>query len=207
MYLNVNNVTKKEGSETLLNDVSFGLFKGEALSIMGQNPKSIRAIMRILAGKDEATYGSVTIDGKHPKDFKRLVYLPSDYRLLPHRTLEENMLLPLQLKGFKRQDAKKIAIEQLRLFQIERFKDYYPCQLSQSIMRVATIAEIGLFDADIILLEHPFAEVSNEHRMTLYRYLNSKRLEGVTLILATTELEEAEYLTEKTVFVDKVFSA
>ena len=203
MFLEVKKLTKYQNGRLLFKEISFGAEKGEAVSIVSKNPLALLTLMQILSGKQSYDGGSVRIGGNEVRSFKRSVFLPRNCKLLPNRTVSENLLIPLQLKGFKRNDALKIVSEHLKIFDIERFSNYYPCQLSNSILKIVAIAEMGLFDADIILLDEPFYGIDNESRNKLYRYINSKRLEGITIILATENDDEAEYLTEKTVFIDE----
>ena len=201
LYVEVNNISKSFGERCVLKELSFSVCEGESVSVMGENGSGKSTLIRMLAGQLEPDGGSITIGGRKASEFKRSVYLPQNYRLVPHRTLIGNMLIPLQLRGFTKFEAAAIALEQLKLFGIEQFKEYYPCQLSGGILRRAAIAETGLFDADIMLLDEPMTGVDTAHRGQIYRYLNSKRLDGVTLFLVTHSLTEAEYLTERTIFL------
>ncbi len=198
MFIEVNNVYFDFDGKTVLNNISFSANRGESIAIVGPNGSGKSTFLKIISGQLVPTKGIVTVGGMSPYLYRNAVMLPQNYRLAEHKTLIENLKLPLKLRGFSSNDASEIAFEQLKSFDLSKFADYYPCQLSQGVIRRGAIAEIGLFKADLLLLDEPFCGIDSESIDCIYQYITSKRLDGTTIILVTHSIDEAEFLTDRT---------
>lgn len=201
MYIEAENIGKSFGERRLFQNFSAAVRRGEAVSIMGKSGSGKSTLLKILAGKLEPDRGTVLIDGVTASEFKRSVYLPQGLLPPPHMTLAEYLQIPLKARGYTAFETSAIAFEQLKLFGIENFGKYYPCRLSAGVLRLAAVAAAGLYGADVMFLDQPTDGADAACRGQIYRYLNSKRLEGVTLVIAAAGLAEAEQLTERTLFI------
>ena len=197
MFIEAKNICFGFGATQIFDNLNFYARKGDSVAIIGQNGCGKSTLLKLLAGRFIPLAGCVTVGGVTAERYRKAVLLPQNYRLACHKTLIENLILPLKLKGYSQKDSIKIANEQLSVFGLKNFADYYPSQLSDGILHRAAIAEVGLFDADLLLLDEPFAGVDKQHLLGLFNYLNAKRLEGVTLIIVTHSDYEAEVLTER----------
>lgn len=197
MFIEVNNISFSFNDKKILNNLSFYANRGESVSIIGKNGVGKSTFLKILAGQLVPSAGTLTIGGVSPCLYTFAVMLPQNYRLIEHKTLVENLKLPLKLRGFSNNDATEIAIEQLKCFDLYKFADYYPYQLSEGVLRRGAIAEVGLFKSDLLLLDEPFCNIDCDSADYIYQYLTSRRLDGTTIILVTHNETEAETLTER----------
>lgn len=197
MFIEAKNICFGFSKALVFENLNFYARKGDSVAIVGANGCGKSTFLKLIAGRFIPSSGSLSVNGIKAEKYRKAVLLPQNYRLACNKTLTENLMIPLTLKGYSRKDAVKLANEQLTTFGLYRFSDYYPCQLSDGILHRAAIAEIGLFDADLLLLDEPFAGVDKEHLNGLFQYINAKRLEGVTLIIVTHSDYEAEVLTER----------
>ncbi len=197
MFIEAKNICFKFGENTVFDNLNFYARRGDSVAVTGTNGCGKSTFLKLLAGRFIPTSGLITVGGVNAEEYRKAVLLPQNYRLACNKTLTENLMIPLTLKGYSKKDAVQLANEQLKAFSLIRFADYYPCQLSDGILHRAALAEVGLFDADLLLLDEPFSGVDREHLNCLFQYLNAKRLQGVTLIIVTHSDYEAEVLTER----------
>ncbi len=139
---NLSKVYKGSGYEvTALDKVSFELKNGELLAIMGTSGSGKSTLLNILGALDEPSSGKVILDGKETNDFfkepKATIYrrdnigfIFQSFNLLKDLTVEENIALPLVLKGTNKKDADKKVKEMLQLVSLTKWKRHRPIQLS-----------------------------------------------------------------------------
>lgn len=201
MFIEAKNVSKFYNGQRVVDLKSFCVKKGESVSIMGDKGSGKTTLAKLIAGVVCCDYGQILIDNVFAESYTKSVYLAQKSSLLEHHTLLENMLIPLFLRGFSRFEAQAIAKEQLKVFGLLPFADFYPCQANKSVLRLVSLAQTGLFDANLYVFDEPFLDIDATQKSVVYRYINSKRLEGNTVLICTNSFEEAEYLTERTVFL------
>lgn len=201
MFIKMDKVCLSLGARKILERFDLSIKMGESVLLTGDCNLRKRAVLRLIAGRIEPESGLVSVDRRPAALGRGTVYLPAKPSLIPHRTLLGNLCLPLQLRGFDTAHAELIAREYLKLFELQRFEDYYPSQLSTDIICRAAVAEAGVFPAKVLLLECPTANIAPENRRQVRRYLNSLRLDGKTLVLMTDDPNESDELVDRAVTV------
>lgn len=201
MFIEAKNVCKFYNGARVVDLKHFCVKKGESVSIMGAKNSGKTTLAKLIAGAICCDNGEILIDKISAESYTKSVYLPQKSRMIEHHTLLENMLIPLFLRGFSRFEAEAIAKEQLKAFGLLSFAEFFPCQANKSVLRLVSIAQTGLFNADLFIFDEPFSDVDSTQKSVVYRYINSKRLEGNTVLICTNSFEEAEYLTERTMFL------
>ena len=109
IFINVQKVYKVLGGQRVLSNFSFFARKGDSVSVCGPNGAGKSTLLNLIAGKYTADSGSVTVDGVPAEVYCKAVLLPQNYRLAQHKTLLENLLIPLKIRGFSRKDAAALA--------------------------------------------------------------------------------------------------
>lgn len=196
------NLTKdfytKEGEMQVLSNISFTLFQGEILSLLGPSGSGKSTILNILTKLLEPTSGSVTINGT-------VGYMFQKDHLLEWRSIMDNITLGLEIMH-KKNDKKSIErIERLlKTYGLWDFRNMYPKELSGGMrQRVALIRTLSV-DPDILLLDEPFSALDYQTRLMVnddvYKIIKN---ENKSVILVTHDISEAIAMGDKVAVLSK----
>ncbi len=192
-----------DGPVHALKDVNLTIGKGDFVSFIGPSGCGKTTFLRVIAGLEEATGGSVTVNGKSPDEARRsraYGYVFQAAGLYPWRTIAGNVKLPLEIMGFDRAEQARRVQKVLDLVDLAGFEKKFPWQLSGGMQQRASIARALAFDADILLMDEPFGaldEIVRDH-------LNEQLLElwartEKTIGFVTHSIPEAVYLSTRIV--------
>ena len=207
--LEVNNITKLFNKKTILDDISFPVYKGELLSIIGPSGCGKTTLLRILIGLESMDSGSIILEGNdiskvHPSKRKMGIVF-QNYSLFENMTVLENVAYPLrnQTKISKEESHLK-ANELLEMVGLLDQKDKYPAQLSGGQrQRVAIIRTLAL-SPDIILFDEPMSALDANIRLTLQKEIKSlQKKTHTTMIYITHDVEEAYLLSDKIMILNE----
>ncbi|MCC5875508.1 MAG: ABC transporter ATP-binding protein [Candidatus Sumerlaeia bacterium] len=175
---------------------------GDFLSIVGPSGCGKSTFLRLVAGLLKPTSGTVTgggVDGfAARKRERRIAFVFQQPTLLPWRTVERNVCLPLELRGgWNRQTRGKVA-EVLELVGLSEFARAYPHELSGGMQMRASLARALVTDPDLLLLDEPFAALDDITRQRLNSELLSlwERVR-FTALFVTHNVGEAVYLSHR----------
>ena len=202
----VSNLTKDfPGGVRALEDVSFDLPKGELTSIIGPSGCGKTTTLKIIAGLIEATAGEVTVkDGpvRGPGPDRAFVF--QDFALMPWATVLRNTAFGLELRGVGRKEREAIAREYIAKINLTGFEDAYPHQLSGGMRQRVGLARALAVDADILLMDEPFASVDEQIRRKFQEdLLELLRDEEKTVVFVTHSIEEAVYVSDQVVILTR----
>ena len=140
-----------------LRGVDLSIERGQFVSIVGPSGCGKSTFLRLVAGLDEPTAGTLTVDGRTPKDARReqldLAFIFQDATLLPWRSVARNVGLPLELREQTDADRVRQVIDMVGLAD---FADAYPAQLSGGMRMRASIARALATNPELLLLDEPF---------------------------------------------------
>lgn len=207
MIILVKNLTKtfKNGPvEThVLKGIDLTVREGEFLAIMGKSGAGKSTLMYQISLLDEPTTGSIVVDGvdvlglsnKQKTKFRldKLGYVFQDYALMPELTASENIMVPIIMKGFSTDDAKKKASAALAEVGLAGKENNRPSQLSGGEQQRVSIARAIAEAPKILFADEPTANLdtaSGEHIIEVLRDLNKK---GQTIVMVTHEKEYTLY--------------
>lgn len=183
------NLTKdfytKEGEMQVLSNISFTLFQGEILSLLGPSGSGKSTILNILTKLLEPTSGSVTINGT-------VGYMFQKDHLLEWRSIMDNITLGLEIMHKKNDKKSMERIERLlKTYGLWDFRNMYPKELSGGMrQRVALIRTLSV-DPDILLLDEPFSALDYQTRLMVnddvYKIIKN---ENKSVILVTHDISE-----------------
>lgn len=186
------NIGKDFGNLEVLKDINLEVKKGEFVSILGPSGSGKTSLFRIISGLDQADRGQIY------RENKEIGYMPQDDSLLPWKNLEDNIALPLLLKGKEKEEIKEAYYDLLPFFGLEGFEKYYPSQLSGGMKQRAALLRTFLTGADLLLLDEPFAALDAITRISLQEWLLTVWEKFETSILFVTHsIEEAIYLSDR----------
>jgi ABC-type nitrate/sulfonate/bicarbonate transport system ATPase subunit len=171
--------------------LKFDVREGELVCVLGPSGAGKTTALNIIAGLDSAFEGEVRFTGR---EAHRLSYVFQEPRLLPWRTLAENVALPL--KG--RPDARNAAAGWLDRVGLKGCHDLYPGQASAGMQRRAAIARAFAFGPTILLMDEPFVSLDEKSASELRALFAALwKAEHVTTLFVTHDLAEAAALATR----------
>lgn len=206
-HVRISNVSKRftTTSETLLalDDVTLDIEHGEFVCLLGTSGCGKSTLLRIIGGLTEPTDGGVTIGGQTPSDAqaeKELGYVFQDPSLMPWRTAEDNIRLPLHVNRAMNKDSAPPVEELLTLVGLERFGHYYPPQLSGGMQQRVALARALAFGPSLLLMDEPFGALDEITRETMrYELMRIWNSDKKTVVFVTHSIAEAVTLSDRVV--------
>jgi sulfonate transport system ATP-binding protein len=194
----VNHMTKKFGDLLVLNDVSFDVKKGEFLCIVGPTGCGKTTFLNCITKLYEPTAGEILINGE-PVNLKKhnVAYIFQEYSTMSWMTVEQNVAFGLKMKKFPKKIIRETAAEALEMVGLTKYRDYYPVELSTSMLQRVVIARAFAVKPELLLMDEPYGQLDVELRFKLEdELLKLWRQTGTTVIFITHNIEEAVYLSE-----------
>lgn len=194
----VQNLTKKFGDLLVLDNVSFEVKKGEFLCVVGPTGCGKTTFLNCLTKLYEPTAGEILIDGE-PVDLRKhnVSYIFQEYSTMPWLNVEENIAFGLRIKHRTEQEIRESVDEVVEMVGLDKYRKYYPNQLSASMLQRVVIARAFATRPDILLMDEPYGQLDIELRFKLEDELVGiwEKL-GTTIIFITHNIEEAVYVSE-----------
>ena len=186
-----------------LKGVDLTVNRGEFVSFIGPSGCGKTTFLRAIADLEKPTEGTLTINGmtaQQAREKRAYGYVFQAAALLPWRTIEKNVALPLEIMGISAAEQRERIRRTLDLVNLSDFLKKYPWQLSGGMQQRASIARALAFDADLLLMDEPFGaldEIVRDH-------LNLQLLElwdrtNKTICFVTHSIPEAVYLSTRIV--------
>src|SRR5687767_6606568 len=182
------------GGVRALGGLSFDVPKGELTSIIGPSGCGKTTTLKIIAGLLDATSGRIEVNGApvtKPGPDRAFVF--QDFALMPWATVLRNAAFGLELRGVPKAVREEIAREYVDKVGLAGSEDAYPHQLSGGMRQRVGLARALAVDADILLMDEPFASVDEQIRRKFQEdLLHLLNVEKKTVIFVTHSIEEAE---------------
>ncbi len=188
-----------EGETEALKDVTFSVKEGEFVAILGPSGCGKTTILSLLAGLFPPTAGTITILGKkvHVPSRKVGYMLQQDY-LLSWRTIEQNIMLGLEIRRQMTGENRQYAVELLDEMGLLPFKNHYPNQLSGGMRQRVALVRTLAAKPFILLLDEPFSALDYTTRLRLEDLvLDTLRRRQKTAILVTHDIAEAIAMADR----------
>lgn len=206
MYLAIDGIEKsfvndKKERVKVLDDINLEVEKGSFVSIVGPSGCGKSTLLYLIAGLDHADTGQIRVAGnKVTKPGPDRVVVFQEAGLFPWLTVLENVLYGLKIKKMPKEEAKKKALDVLKMVHLSRYVDSYPHQLSGGMKQRVAIARALVMEPDILLMDEPFSALDEQTRMVLHKeLLDIWRETKVTIFFVTHNIREAVQLSEKIV--------
>jgi ABC-2 type transport system ATP-binding protein len=188
------------GGKVALNEVSFDVPRGQIFGLLGPNGAGKSTLINILAGLVVKTSGKVTLWGfdidDHPRNSKRSIgVVPQEIIFDPFFTPRETLEIQAGLYGIRPGDRQSDAL--LAAMHLTDKANAYSRTLSGGMKRRLLVAKAMVHSPPILVLDEPTAGVDVELRRQLWDYVRKLNAQGVTIVLTTHYLEEAEELCDR----------
>jgi glycine betaine/proline transport system ATP-binding protein len=183
-------------------DANFTVGKGEVFCVMGLSGSGKSTLVRLINRLIEPTSGLVLVEGEDvtTKDEKALLRLRTEkigmvfqnFALMPHRTVAENVALPLEIKRVAKKQRREIAARVLSLVGLLAWANRFPHELSGGMQQRVGLARAMAGEPSILLMDEPFSALDPLIRRQLQKeFVDLSRLDRRTTIFITHDLEEA----------------
>ena len=190
----------KNGETPVINDLSFEIKPGSFTSIVGPSGCGKSTLLSLLCDLIKPEAGTIYIRPPENNTDSRMGYMLQKDMLLPWRTIIDNIILGLEIKGVPKREARKQALPLMEKYGLSGFEKNYPCELSGGMRQRAALLRTLLYDREIILLDEPFGALDAFTRVSLQdRLIELWKSIGYTAIMVTHDVEEAVVLSQKVV--------
>ncbi|ADY55157.1 Taurine-transporting ATPase [Syntrophobotulus glycolicus DSM 8271] len=199
----VDNLRKAYGSKekqtTAIDNVSIEILDNEFVSIVGPSGCGKSTLLRILAGLDEATGGTATVDDTlidRPGADRGMVF--QSYTLFPWLTVEENIQFGLKIKGIPKKQANEIVDRYLDIIKLKPFRKSYPKELSGGMKQRVAIARALANSPKVLLMDEPFGALDSQTKSEMQLLMRQIwQVEKPTVVFITHDIEEAVFLSTR----------
>ena len=201
-------LTKTYGDFVAVDGIDFDVAKGESFGFLGPNGAGKSTTMRIIGATSVRTSGTLTILGKDPEVNgpqirAHLGVVPQQDNLDMELTVSENIFIYGRYFGLTTKFINKKIPDLLEFAQLEEKKDVKVQALSGGMKRRLTIARSLVSEPDILMLDEPTTGLDPQARHILWDRLFRLKEQGVTLVITTHFMDEAEQLCDRLVVMDK----
>ena len=207
--LEVKNVSKKyqskKGEILALENINFGIKKGEFVSIIGPSGCGKSTLLSIIAGLEEKTTGEIYIEDEKIEGISQKVgYMLQRDCLLEWRSILSNTMFGLEIKGKINKESKEYVENLLKKYNLYEFKDKYPSELSGGMrQRVALIRTLAV-KPKILLLDEAFSALDYQTRIMVTKDIYEiLRKENITAIIVTHDISEAISMSDRVFVLSK----
>ena len=194
----VRNLTKYFGDLHVLNDVSFDVYEGEFLCIVGPTGCGKTTFLNSLTRLYEPTSGQILFDDQQVDLRKHnIAYIFQEYSAMTWLTVRQNVRFGLEIKK-DRKDIEKRVDDALELVGLKKFEHYYPNQLSASMLQRVVIARAFATQPQLLLMDEPYGQLDISLRFKLEdEVVRLCKNTNTTVIFITHNIEEAVYLGDR----------
>ncbi len=192
-----------DGKVEALSNVDLQIEAGDFVSFIGPSGCGKTTLLRIIADLERPTEGTILVNGVTPEQARlkrHYGYIFQAPALYPWRTIERNVMLPLEVMGVAWEERRARAAHYLRLVNLSGFERKFPWQLSGGMQQRVSIARALSFDPALLLMDEPFGALDEIVRDQLNEQLLRLWEEtGKTVVFVTHSIPEAVFLSTRIV--------
>lgn len=197
--LKVSNVTKSFDGKKIIENISIEIHEKELVSLLGVSGGGKTTLFNVISGLIPPDSGSVLLDGEDITSKPGNVsYMLQKDLLLPYRTVEDNVALPLLIRGEKKKTAREKVQPYFAEFGLEGTQKKYPAQLSGGMRQRAALLRTYMFSDRLALLDEPFSALDTLTKSAMHRwYLNVMEQIHLSTVFITHDIDEAILLSDR----------
>jgi putrescine transport system ATP-binding protein len=201
-YVQIENLTKKFGDFTAVDNVSLKIYKGEIFCLLGGSGCGKSTLLRMLAGFETPTAGRMLLEGQDlgeiPPYHRPVNMMFQSYALFPHMTVEKNIAFGLEQERLPRGEVSARVEEMLGIVRLGEYAKRKPHQLSGGQRQRVALARALVKRPKLLLLDEPLGALDRKLREhTQFELINIQEQLGVTFVVVTHDQEEAMTLASR----------
>ena len=206
-FLQVQNLTKTFGANSVVKGVSFDFNKGEFISLLGPSGCGKTTILRMIAGFEQPTAGTIRVDGQDITHLtpsqRKLGMVFQAYALFPNMTVGDNIGFGLKIAGMGAAELRSRVNEMLRLIGLPDLEARYPYQLSGGQQQRVALARAIAPRPRLLLLDEPLSALDAKIRVSLRQEIRAIQQDlGITTLFVTHDQEEALSISDRVVVMN-----
>ncbi len=201
--VSLENVTKRYGAFTAVNDLSFDVAKGEIFGFLGPNGAGKTTTLRMMLDIIQPSAGSISVLGSASAIpvRQRIGYLPEERGLYRKMKAADSIAYFAQLRGLSRQDATAKAMSLLKQFGLEEFARSKNEALSKGMAQKVQLLSTIAHEPELLILDEPFSGLDPINQQTLEELIRDQRRAGRTIIFSTHVMQHAERLCDRFIII------
>lgn len=189
--INVIDINKSFDNNHILKDISINVNKGEFVSIVGSSGCGKSTLFNIIAGLIQQDSGSISVTGD-------IGYMQQKDLLLPWKNVIDNVVLPLNIRGFDKKESREKANDYIKVIGLEGYEQKYPYQLSGGMKQRVSFLRTFLCSEELMLLDEPFGALDVITKGKMQKWLlEMKDILNRTILFITHDIEEAILLSNR----------
>jgi ABC-type Fe3+/spermidine/putrescine transport system ATPase subunit len=202
MFLNIKNLSKKYGENSVLSDLNFSLNKGEIISIIGSSGSGKTTLLKCISGLCDIDNGEISIDLNQIQNLepnkRNIGYVFQESPLFPHLNVIDNILF-----NMKDIDSEKLNFL-LEKIQIKQLKNRYPHEISGGENQRVSVARSLIRNPSLLLLDEPFNNLDNQIKKdTKELIFDTIKKTETTTIIVNHDIQESLEISDKILVLDK----
>ena len=200
-YIHFENIHKDFGHNHVLKGITLDIEKGHLVTLLGPSGCGKSTLLRCLAGLEEVTSGTISLDGKdithvNPRD-RGIGMVFQQYSLFPNMTVAQNVAFGLNMKKVDKETTARKVREMLTIVGLDDKADQYPSQLSGGQQQRVALARAIVTEPKVLLLDEPLSAIDAKLRRNLQ--VEIRRIQqdfGMTTIFVTHDQDEAMVMSD-----------
>ncbi len=206
-FLDLTHLEKVFGTNRVVKDFNLGVEKGEFVSLLGPSGCGKTTVLRMVAGFETPTTGSIRIDGKDVTSLRpnqrNIGMVFQAYALFPNLTVADNVAFGLKVKGVDKSESDARVAEMLCIIGLTDYGPRYPFQLSGGQQQRVALARALAVRPQVLLLDEPLSALDAKIRVSLREEIRAiQRKLGITTIFVTHDQEEALSISDRIVVMN-----
>lgn len=198
----VKNLSYSFSDNKILDNINIEVKKNEIVSIVGSSGAGKSTLFNLIAGLLDKQSGDIHISDSE-KNQGNVAYMLQKDLLFEHKTVIDNVILPLIINGVLKKEAIEEGMEILKQFNLEKYAKKYPKQLSGGMRQRVALIRTYMFKKKIFLLDEAFSALDSITKKELHKwYLNLKREFELSTLLITHDIDEAVFLSDRVYILD-----
>ncbi|MEO5807823.1 ABC transporter ATP-binding protein [Devosia sp.] len=206
-FLRIENLVKSFGATTVVKSVNLSFNAGEFVTLLGPSGCGKTTILRMVAGFERPTSGSITVEGRDITDLapnqRQIGMVFQAYALFPNMNVGDNIGFGLKIAGKSRDEIKSRTEEMLKLIGLPGYEKRYPYEMSGGQQQRVALARAIAPRPRMLLLDEPLSALDAKIRVSLREEIRAIQRElGITTLFVTHDQEEALSISDRVVVMN-----
>jgi len=206
-FITLKNICKSYGSKKVLKDISFTIYKGEVFSLLGVNGAGKTTLSSIISTLIKKDSGDILFENKSiytqlATYRHQISFCTQHLSINPALTIEENLVFAARFYGISKEESQKRAKELMDQFELTSYAQANMHVLSGGYKQRLQLARSMMHYPNLIILDEPTVGMDPRVRETLWKLVLELKKQGVSILLTTHYLDEAEYLSDRVCLID-----